>query len=214
MSPSTSNPKKSVSFASYSEQYYVLHINDYTQDEIDATWYTHEELKQVKARVRNTLKKVRHGIPLLPKDDCFMGLESYTPHGLEMKHQQRFNSISVVLDEQETQKSSEMKTEDSDEIIADLYYEITYTSQMVAHGRGIQHHQESVMGWIGSQLLALYESKQHEQQDKKLEQQQEKQGSSCAAPTQQQVVIEYSKTCNCMTTTTTTTYRQVHSTAA
>ena len=79
MSPSTSSSSKksvSVTFASYSEQYSVLHINDYTQDEIDAAWYTREELKQVKAQVRHTLNKVRHGIPLVPNDDdCFMGLK-------------------------------------------------------------------------------------------------------------------------------------------
>ena len=167
------NEKKTVVFATYSSQYSIIHINDYTDDEISSTWYTSEELKQIKAQAKSTINKVIKGIPIEPTKDCIQGLETYTTEGQRVKYQQRLDAMDAVLDEQEIQREEGYTNVDA---IADSYYSVTYYSQVAAHGRGLQYHAESILSTtIGPQLLSMYNTKQQSYK------QQQMKRSSCAS---------------------------------
>ena len=74
----TVNNKRRVSFAPYCTQRYTLHINDYTDDEINASWYNRLEVKQIRSQVKQLLQEmaaVGNSYSMQEQEDCIQGLE-------------------------------------------------------------------------------------------------------------------------------------------
>ena len=132
--------KTVVSFTKMVAQYHVLHLNDYTDDEIDACWYERCEMKAMKHEVKRTVKKIVNGTPLNDENDkflgeCAIGLEGFTPDGSQIKLSQRRDAIDALLDEQDDQI---MYNFSNPQALADAYKEKTFESSIHACVRAIQ----------------------------------------------------------------------------
>ena len=97
-------PKKSVSFHSIVRASKVLHINNYTDEEIEATWYSDSDYAMMKADNRYTAQLFVSGMVQGDDDQyCRRGLESYTPDGSRRRKSNRAAATAAVLDEQDEQ---------------------------------------------------------------------------------------------------------------
>ena len=141
--------KKSVSFDSNAYMYRVLHINEYSKEEVLSSWYTTKEFKEIKNHIRDTILKMDLGVPLDEDKECSQGLETYTMKGSARKLQHRQAAAFAVFDEQEEQDELGY-CDDSDERIADVYQRHTYDSHIVARARGVQYRMSLSAGSASS----------------------------------------------------------------
>ncbi len=89
-----------VSFAPMVVIYDVPNTEDYTPEEIKASWYDVEDLKQMKSNARSHAKLLMAG--LLPRDER-RGLEAKTKEGLMKKRLHRngaYNAVFIEIDYQ------------------------------------------------------------------------------------------------------------------
>ena len=127
---------KSVSFNSNARMYTILHLRNYTNEEISSSWYCSKELKRIKKEAKETLSKMENGIPLDEYKESSQGLESFTLKGSARKFHYRQLAAFAVFDEQEFQ---EMDFHCDAQRIADEYLKHTYASHIVARARGVQY---------------------------------------------------------------------------
>lgn len=140
--------KASVSFDNAVRAYRHLHLNDMDQAEHEASWYSQEELDNIKRECHYTAKLVARG-KLLPHDDdltiqscssptslTFRGLEYRTPDGANLRQVNKETAWDKVLDEQETQYKMG-KYLDDDESIARVYQEVSRHCHHAAHLMGL-----------------------------------------------------------------------------
>ena len=126
----SSKPIKSVTFRPTVGVRTCIHLNDYTEDEVQATWYDKVDLAVIKLDVKATLTKMIQG-DFTEDDICSSrGLESYTPEGAIRKRLHKNNTWNVVLDEQDAQRDQGIN---DPELIADLCHEQTAQSQVEAN---------------------------------------------------------------------------------
>ena len=94
--------KKSVTFSPSVLMYRTMHIKNFTDEEIDNTWYNAEEMKSI---VNECVKIIAFmdstGAP--SSSECFRGLEFRTPQGQKKRTTHRFCAIDAVLREQDAQ---------------------------------------------------------------------------------------------------------------
>lgn len=133
--------KKQVSISFSVEQHDVLHVFDYTVEEIRATWYSPAELKEVKAAARDDVKKMTRG-ENDPEDGswCSRGLESRTKNGRMEKSQSRLRSKDAVFMEQDIQYEAGSY---NPEAIADAYHRLNGYCQAVAEMSGVLDAREA-----------------------------------------------------------------------
>ena len=96
--------RKTVSFSSKVHVRATLHINEYTNEEIHATWFNAGEFETIKKDVKFALDLFQAG--LLDEDSesyCRRGLEYRTKIGMRRRMMNKELARSVVLDEQERQ---------------------------------------------------------------------------------------------------------------
>mmetsp|Transcript_17048 Transcript_17048/g.25810 ORF Transcript_17048/g.25810 Transcript_17048/m.25810 type:complete len:191 (+) Transcript_17048:140-712(+) len=118
-STSSSEKPKCVSFHKLVNVRATLHANDMTIDEVNDTWYTKEELYELKQQ---------------PQDDTddTRGLEASFLEGRKRRRRNVCNAINLVMDEQDVQF---MNGENNPEIIRSIYLEVSWKSQAVAQHR-------------------------------------------------------------------------------
>uniref|UniRef100_A0A7R9WVQ1 Uncharacterized protein n=1 Tax=Craspedostauros australis TaxID=1486917 RepID=A0A7R9WVQ1_9STRA len=80
---------------------YIPTLDEISDAEIDATWYTNKEYRQIRKDMKAVLKKFIKSAPLSPDKEDARGLEFKTPTGTKQRQKNRFLSIDMVLDEQE-----------------------------------------------------------------------------------------------------------------
>jgi len=110
------NKKRSIHFLESVSIYDTLHLYDMTEEEIDNTWYTEEDMSTIKSLLFYGLGKIQSGKPLsttynngthfTPDDDFTLrGLEYYVKQMKNSCHSTsiKFNSIYAVLDKQDEQ---------------------------------------------------------------------------------------------------------------
>ncbi len=136
---SLSKNARTVTFHSRVTVRLTSNIEDCTEEEKSATWYTQAEIKQIRA-------SVRHEVALLAAGTwCSLserrGLESLLPEGFADKLRHREIARNAVLDEQDYQWKRDMNDPD---LIADLYFDKTRSSVVAARVRAIADH-ESVL---------------------------------------------------------------------
>jgi hypothetical protein len=127
--------KKSVKFNPLVRVRHSLHRNDYTDDELESTWYTRRELAVAQHEVRETIVKMVQQGQLLGNNDqyCPRGLESSTPHGISKKTLRRRRAELAVVREQNLQEKRGL---DDPELIALAYKVTTEDSQRIAYEMG------------------------------------------------------------------------------
>jgi hypothetical protein len=138
--PITPKSGRSVSFAPQVDSQSSLHRNDYTQEEITATWYTDDEYKMVKLAYRVTVSMVVQG-ELLPPNQCFRGLEQKTTEGMQTRMVSQIQSLSAVMDEQYRQRK---EGERDDLHLARIYMSETAQCMAAAHCMGLNDQRMSL----------------------------------------------------------------------
>jgi hypothetical protein len=98
--------KRTVAFAPTVTGNTTLHVNDYSNDEIQSCWFNDVEYKAIKKDIRFAAKLLTDNNGLLGKDDehdCQRGLEMHTRKGAHRRLQNKLVARQAVLDEQNLQ---------------------------------------------------------------------------------------------------------------
>lgn len=98
---------KSVSFQPMARARTTWHIKDFSDEEIENIWYDFEDVSWMKREARREAKLFESGL----HPDCFStrqcseGLRVYTSEGSKRRSQYKRRAITIVLEEQATQKN-------------------------------------------------------------------------------------------------------------
>jgi hypothetical protein len=144
--------KRSVSFKGTVLVHGVLHLKNYTEEEIRACWFDREDMENIKRRAYSILKKLQKqreeegdssmfDMSSLDEDFCLTGLEGQMKTELAQKQQRRFEAINMVLETQEKQFILYGRIADA-KAIADAYSKVAATSKRIARGWGIVYEHE------------------------------------------------------------------------
>ena len=137
--PQSSRTARSVAFAAGLFTFHeVLHINDYSDEEINLTWYDKNEIQMIKAENKAVANMINHVME--NENLCFRGLENrQRAHAIE-KRRNKANARALVFLEQEIQK--EQGAEDP-EALADIYYDATQHCQVAANMMGLRDERDA-----------------------------------------------------------------------
>mmetsp|Transcript_10727 Transcript_10727/g.15784 ORF Transcript_10727/g.15784 Transcript_10727/m.15784 type:complete len:237 (-) Transcript_10727:304-1014(-) len=136
---------KSVSFFPGVSVREVLHVNDYTDDEMILTWYRGEDYQKIKMSFYHVVQKISSG--------CWRGdTDQETSRGLEYRHMEgsnrrktnKLNGLMAVLDEQERQWKEGFE---DDESIRAVYHMVTVDCAQSAYLMGINDEQDVQNIW-------------------------------------------------------------------
>jgi hypothetical protein len=97
------NNKKKVSFAASARVKFAIHINEYTDDEVQATWYNKDETRAIHDEIHVTVQLVLSGKPIDKKELSFRGLEFVTGEFLQQRSRNKAVARNAVLQEQVAQ---------------------------------------------------------------------------------------------------------------
>jgi hypothetical protein len=116
-------PKPSISFNPNVLVNLTIHIDEYSEEEIAASWYCEDELKTIKSELTETLLLMANAC-IMPSSErlCSRGIESFTSKGQAIKKHRREEAREAVFDEQEYQFENDIF---EPEMIADAYLEQT-----------------------------------------------------------------------------------------
>jgi hypothetical protein len=130
----------------------TLSIEEYTPDELRATWYTCEDVQRMSRQFQKEIRKMNKGDKLNDKKYCSRGLEGHTKAGSALKKRERNLSINAVLKQQLAQwdKGIFDKILDEDTIAA-IYIRASSSCQIWANFIG-QRDQKAIEGYLGSPL--------------------------------------------------------------
>jgi hypothetical protein len=126
---SSSSSSSSVSFSASVTQYKSIHLNDMTEEEVNATWFEREEMHQMKETVKSEAKQLEDKV--LDDDVCVRGLESRTRRGMKLKRRNRVSAYNALFFEIDCQEEEQGCLHD-DEAIADAYFAVTDPCQQWA----------------------------------------------------------------------------------
>ena len=138
----SSSKKKVVSFSMHATVRYTIHLNDFSREEIEASWFSKYEYKIIRQNCCNEIaqmkpsknktyssKSERKARKQDSGDLCSRGLECYTKLGRKTRSENRACSTQVVSEIQGTQ--FEQGYQDEEEIAA-AYHKATNDSQTCA----------------------------------------------------------------------------------
>lgn len=82
----------------------ILHVNDYTEDEIKSVWFCRSDFDAMKKGFARTVKLISHNVYRGDDDDhCARGLEYRVRAGALKRRENKLNGLEAVLEEQESQ---------------------------------------------------------------------------------------------------------------
>jgi hypothetical protein len=90
----------------------VRHLDEYSQEEVDAIWYDPDEYAKMKDECIVTVEINMDNEPLGP-DRCWRGLEYRTHEGQRQRQKNKFSALYAVLDEQQAQWDQNINDEDA-----------------------------------------------------------------------------------------------------
>jgi hypothetical protein len=82
-------------------------LDEYTDEEIEAIWFSQEEYAEIKAGYQETVFLMESGEKLDPKHQTSRGLEYRTQEGAWARYENKRDSYNAVLDEQDRQWQAE-----------------------------------------------------------------------------------------------------------
>jgi len=89
----------------------TIHLTDYSNEEVEGTWYSSKDIKKMKAEANSTALELSMGMMSLNSDDpdddpdhCARGLEPRMPYSSMKRDQTKAMAVQVVLDEQSLQQ--------------------------------------------------------------------------------------------------------------
>jgi hypothetical protein len=124
------NETKSVTFCGQVRVRHALHINDYSDDEIDATWFNAAGMKRIRKELRYTMDLMQQeGAEIDEVKYSSRGLEYQVAEGAYLRKKNRIDAVDAVLDEQDEQRREGVVDE---EMLAMEYGNCTSRSQLAA----------------------------------------------------------------------------------
>ncbi|KAG7353609.1 hypothetical protein IV203_002964 [Nitzschia inconspicua] len=99
----TTKDQRSVSFKTKVLVRRIMHLSDYTKQEVGACWYDRADMERIKKHAKYTLKQFRLqkvGVERSEFEDdklCLRGLEGYMEREMIRKLRRRYESIGIVL---------------------------------------------------------------------------------------------------------------------
>jgi hypothetical protein len=127
---SSAAPKPSISFNSNVLVNLTIHIEEYSDEEIAATWYSQHELTRSRSELTSTLLLMANGNAMANSERlCSRGLECFTSEGRAIKKQRKEEARTAVFDEQDYQFENDIF---DPEVIAHDYLNQTRKSQATA----------------------------------------------------------------------------------
>ncbi len=138
---SNGQQRQSVSFKSTVNVYVVLHLNNYTKEEVKACWFSDSEMNEIRADIKLTLQKMRvptSPISVISEENgiCSFGLESFSKDGSRRKQMRRSTGKNAVFDIQDRQFEKRGSIYNA-KAIADAYAECTTVSKDIARVMGV-----------------------------------------------------------------------------
>jgi hypothetical protein len=125
--------RKSVTFSPRVRAKGICHINNFTDQEVAATWYSQEETNESRREAEIIIHLMDRGLPIDEQKYCTRGLEGHTRIGSEQRLAQYYAVRDTVLDEQEWQISEGILDEDT---LAMLSCDLTFRSGLSARATG------------------------------------------------------------------------------
>ena len=95
--------KKSVRFLPNVLVYRTKHINDFTDEEVDNTWYNADEMSAIVNDCVTIISSIDEREQPVKSTQCIRGLEFRTQKGQKRRAQHRFCAFDAVLGEQDAQ---------------------------------------------------------------------------------------------------------------
>lgn len=108
--------RKSVSFYPRLRIHDTISIDDYTEEEHRAAWFSFEEMERIRKCTKSEAGLLDAGVQ--PKESTCRGLESRTKLGEKAKRRNRTNAYAAVFFEVDSQEQS---GQFSEQLIADAY---------------------------------------------------------------------------------------------
>jgi hypothetical protein len=112
----------------------TVHINDYSDAEVEACWYSGNEFYEMKREVRYTVDLIDRGSILDERTYSKRGLENRIRNDAQMRAKRKTTARGAVIREQLMQKRW---GENNGYSIAKKYRERTYHGKQVAYLRGV-----------------------------------------------------------------------------
>ncbi len=130
-----SSRKQSVSFKTTVNVHLVLHLNNYTEEEVKACWFEASEMNEIKTGILVTLQKMEmrtspFSLISEQKGICSHGLDSFTEDGLLRQRMRLSQAIDAVLDIQYSQ-FEKFDSIHNAKAIADAYDKCTIESTFI-----------------------------------------------------------------------------------
>lgn len=128
--PLTPKRKRSVKFSYVVAGRNLLHINDFSDAELEACWYAHADFRVFKKEILEIAKMIDQGLQV----ECARGIEFYTVEGKTQRRNCRLDASIALFLEQERQDEKGCFDEEK---LALSYREYTESCQSKAHTIGI-----------------------------------------------------------------------------
>ena len=129
----STSAERSVSFSSEVLVKRTLHCNNYSDDEIEATWFNDADFQRIRKEIEITVDLMESGEKIDESKYCSRGLESYTTTGADQKAQNRIRAADQVFDEQHLQWSKGLNNPDR---LSEVYQAFSIGSSIAARMAG------------------------------------------------------------------------------
>jgi hypothetical protein len=130
--------ERTVSFCATVNIRFSLHINDYTNYEVDNCWFAPGDYKEMKRETRYTVDLIERNIKFEEEQCCRRGLERRTEEATAVRLAERAAATGAVLDEQDIQTDEGIY---DPEMIAIVYADRVYHSKMAAYLTAVSDEQ-------------------------------------------------------------------------
>lgn len=129
---------RSVHWLTTVQSQFVHSLDEYTEAEFNACWYSEKEYSKIEKRIMKERKLLEQGKVFKDKKYCSRGLESYQAY--ICRKQNYGNAMQSVLDEQDRQIESD---EYNHESIAQAYRNVSSSCHMWAAAIGLRDQKEA-----------------------------------------------------------------------
>ena len=144
--------KKSVAFSRIARVYSIIHIEEYTEQEIQTSWYSRDEYDEITKQACREIKMLERGLKLRDQKYSSRGLEGLTKTGSFKKFISRQRATGAVLAEQSIQNLYDAW---DDDMIAHVYQCFSTKSCVAAHEMGLLDRKAVEMMNTGNCLTRL-----------------------------------------------------------
>ena len=155
--------KKNVAFADLVYIRTTLHINDYSDDEYETTWYKRADYQQFKRSFSKTVR-VGNAVDEAGEEHCMRGLEFRTPKGLRRRRDNKFVGKCAVLDQQDRMLATEGKR--NDEALGKGYRTVTRHCQNEARAVALKDQLEALHVYMAAHKGAKITAENERRQDR------------------------------------------------